>query len=179
MTLIGERVRLRAIEPEDADAFWRWHHDEHAMRWMGTSYPESRAQLRKRFADFAPNSYERCRFAIETTAESRLVGYIALRDAHPESGRAELDIYLGDPDTWNKGYATEALRLMCHWGFEDMRLHAIQLSVVVDNEAAIHLYRKLGFVEEGRLREVHRRDGRLHDMYVMSLLATEFAASTG
>ncbi|RLK54530.1 GNAT family N-acetyltransferase [Actinokineospora cianjurensis] len=173
MTLIGERVRLRAIEPEDADTFWRWHHDEHAMRWMETSYPESRAQLRKRFADLPANSHERCRFAIETTAESRLVGYIALRDARPETGRAELDIYLGDPDTWNKGYGGEALRLMCRWGFDDMRLHAIQLFVVADNEPARHLYRKVGFVEEGRLRQYFRRDGKLHDMIVMSLLADE------
>lgn len=95
MNLTGDLVHLRAIEPEDADAFWRWHHDPVAMRWMTTSYPESLAEVRKRFAEFPSNSYERCRFAITTTAESRLIGFIGLRDATPEVGRATLDMYLG------------------------------------------------------------------------------------
>ncbi|GAA2970989.1 GNAT family N-acetyltransferase [Actinokineospora diospyrosa] len=174
MTLTGDLVHLRALEPEDADAFWRWHHDPEAMRWMTTSYPESLAQLRKRFVDLPPNSYERCSFAITTTAESRLIGCVVLRDATPEVGRATLDIYLGEKDTWNKGYATEALRLLCRWAFNDMRLTAIELTVVADNDPARHLYRKLGFVEEGRRRESFRRDGQLHDAIIMSLLAREF-----
>ncbi|WP_026422421.1 GNAT family N-acetyltransferase [Actinokineospora inagensis] len=173
--LNGDLVRLRAIEPEDADAFWRWHNDPHAMRWMVTSYPESLATLRRRLADPKPNTYENCRFAIETVADTRHVGFIGLRDARPETGRAELDLYLGDPDTWNKGYATEALRLLCRWGFHDMRLHAIQLEVVAENEPARHLYRKAGFTEEGRRRDSFRRDDQWHDMIMMSLLHHEFS----
>ncbi|WP_431961410.1 GNAT family N-acetyltransferase [Actinacidiphila sp. bgisy160] len=54
-----------------------------------------------------------------------------------------------------------------------MRLHKISLTVVTENEAAHHVYRKVGFVEEGRLRQVFRRDGRWYDMFTMGLLEGE------
>ncbi|WP_018683221.1 GNAT family N-acetyltransferase [Actinokineospora enzanensis] len=170
--MTGERVRLRAIEPEDADALWRWHNDPEAMRWLETSYPESLAQIRKRMQDMAPNSYERTRFAVETVADNRFIGIVCLRDARPETGRAEIDIYFGE--SRNEGYGSEALRLLCKFGFDDMRLHAIQLWVAADNEIARHVYRKIGFVEEGRSREAFRRDGKLYDMVLMSMLAREY-----
>jgi len=54
-----------------------------------------------------------------------------------------------------------------------MNLHKISLSVVTENHAAVQVYRKVGFVEERRLREVFRRGGRWYDMYTMGLLAHE------
>jgi RimJ/RimL family protein N-acetyltransferase len=45
--------------------------------------------------------------------------------------------------------------------------------VVADNAAARHVYRKVGFVEEGRQRESFRRAGKWHDMILMSLLEGE------
>ena len=39
------------------------------------------------------------------------------------------------------------------------------LSVVTENHAAHHVYQKVGFVDEGRLRQVFRRDGQWYDMF--------------
>lgn len=173
MSLSGKLVRLRALEPEDADTFWRWHNDPEVTRWLEDSYPEPLAAIRKRWADRAPNSYERTAFGIETLAHDRLIGVVVLRDAKPETARAELDIYIGEKDCWNGGYGTEAMRIMCRFGFDFMRLHAIELGVVDANERARHVYRKIGFVEDGKLRDAFRRDGAWHDVYVMSLLEGE------
>jgi RimJ/RimL family protein N-acetyltransferase len=57
------------------------------------------------------------------------------------------------------------MRTICRYGFEKMGLHKITLTVVTENHAAHHIYRKAGFVEEGRLRQVFRRDGRRYDMF--------------
>jgi RimJ/RimL family protein N-acetyltransferase len=59
-----------------------------------------------------------------------MLGVVDLRDAEPEQGRAEVDIYIGyigDKDHWDGGYGTETLRLMCRYGFTIMRLHLIAL----------------------------------------------------
>ncbi|GGS13976.1 MULTISPECIES: GNAT family N-acetyltransferase [Actinokineospora] len=173
MSLTGRLVRLRAMEPEDADTVWRWHNDPEVVTWLTGIYPEPLAAIRKRWADRPANSFERTVFGIETIAEGRLIGVIVLRDATPETARAELDVYIGEKDCWDGGYGTEALRLMCRFGFEFMRLHAIELSVVDENERARHVYRKIGFVEEGKLREAFRRNGKWHDVYVMSMLEGE------
>jgi RimJ/RimL family protein N-acetyltransferase len=173
VSLTGKLVRLRPFEPEDADTLWRWHNDPDVMRWLQEGYPEPLAAIRKRWAERPANCFQRTVFGIETRAESRLIGVIVLRDATPEHGRAELDVYIGEKDCWNGGYGTDAMRVMCRYGFEFMRLHAIELSVVDENERARHVYRKVGFVEEGKLREAFRRDGKWHDVYVMSLLEGE------
>ncbi|PPK70254.1 GNAT family protein [Actinokineospora auranticolor] len=173
MSLTGTLVRLRALEPDDADLIWHWDQDEGSMRWLVTSYPESRQAIRKRIEERV-NGYERVVFGIEELADGRLVGITALRDTNPENGRGTLDLYLGSTEDQGKGYGTDALRVLCRFAFNDMRLHAIGLTVVAENESARHVYRKVGFVEEGRTRETFRRDGELHDEVIMSLLAREF-----
>jgi len=89
------------------------------------------------------------------------------------AGRAELTVYVGERDCWGRGYATEAIRLMCRYGFDTMRLHSVFLWVVTENTAARHVYDKVGFTEDGRHRECFRRDGRWYDMYLMSMLEGE------
>ncbi|WP_037354341.1 GNAT family N-acetyltransferase [Amycolatopsis orientalis] len=172
--LTGKLVRLRALEPSDADSLYRWIHDPEVGRYMTSDYPRSLAQLRKRAEDRPVNTYENVVLGIESIDAGKLIGVVDLRDARPEVGRAELDIYLGETDHWDSGYGTEALKLMCRYGFNVMRLHLIALWVVAENERARHVYRKVGFVEDGRHRECHRGpDGRYHDMYLMSLLEPE------
>ncbi|WP_432064848.1 GNAT family N-acetyltransferase [Streptomyces sp. C10-9-1] len=169
----GKLVRLRAMGPEDADALWRWNHDPEVMRWMDDTYPATRAQVERRLADRPRNTYADVLLGIETLAEGRLVGLVALHGAEPEKGIAELDVYLGEKDCWGRGLATEAMRTACRYGFEEMRLHKIELTVVPENRAALGVYRKVGFVEEGRRRQSFRRDGVWHDMIAMGLLADE------
>jgi RimJ/RimL family protein N-acetyltransferase len=172
--LTGELVRLRVIEPEDADVVWRWHWDDEVNQWLDADFGESLGQMRKRFEDRPRNTYDRAIFGIETIAEGKLIGITDLRDATPETGRAELDIYLGEKDHWNGGYGTDALRVLCRYGFNVMRLHLIALWVVAENERARACYRKVGFQEDGRHRECFRaRDGKWHDMILMSLLEGE------
>ncbi|MFB7285968.1 GNAT family N-acetyltransferase [Actinacidiphila glaucinigra] len=169
----GRLVTLRPMEPSDAEALWRWNHDPEVMRWMDDGYAQPLAQVRKRMEERPRNAYGDVLHGIEVQEDGRLIGLVRLRDAEPETGCAELDIYLGEKEYWGRGYATDAMRTMCRYGFEKMRLHKISLTVVTENEAAHHVYRKVGFVDEGRLRQVFRRDGRWYDMFTMGLLEGE------
>lgn len=120
-----------------------------------------------------PLSYADVLFGIETLDAGRLVGIVRLTGAEPETGRAELTVYVGERDCWGRGYGTEAIRLMCRYGFDTMRLHSVFLWVVTENAAARHVYDKVGFTEDGRHRECFRRDGRWYDMYLMGMLEGE------
>jgi RimJ/RimL family protein N-acetyltransferase len=171
--LIGKLVRLRPLEPADADALWRWNNDPVVQQWMNNGCPESFAQLKKRAEDRPANTYDSMLFCVETVADSVAIGVVRLRDAEPEVGRAELDIYIGEPKYRNGGYGTDTMRVICRYGFDEMRLHGISLWVVADNAAARHVYQKVGFVEEGRQRESFRRAGKWHDVILMSLLEGE------
>lgn len=176
--IVGERVGLRALAPDDAESLWRWNNDPDVVRWMDSYYDQTLASVRKRLEERAPNAYGDTLYGVEVREGGALIGLVRLRDAKPETGCAELDIYLGEKDHWGQGYATDALRTMCRYGFDTMRLHKISLAVVTENHGAHHVYRKVGFVEEGRLRQVFHRDGRWYDMFTMGLLEGELREAT-
>ena len=74
---------------------------------------------------------------------------------------------------------TEALEAVIRFGFERYRLHRIEAQVAVPNRASHRLLQKLGFREEGRLRERFFVDGRFHDETMLSLLDGDFAPVGG
>ena len=171
--LSGKLVRLRAVEPSDAQALARWTSDPEVGRWMINDYPWSLAQTIKRCEERPKNTYDNVVLCIETLAEKRPIGIVALLGAEPESGRPELSIYIGESEFRGGGYGTDALRVICRYGFDQMRLHGITLWVVAEHVVARHVSGKVGFVEEGRSRERFFRDGRWHDMILMSVLEGE------
>lgn len=170
--LTGELVRLRPVEPEDADSLHRWHNDAEVMRWLHSFFHTSLAATRKRVGERQENAYEKVTFCIETL-EGKLIGIVALRDADPVNARAEVDIYIGEKDHWGGGYGTDALRTVCRYGFDTLRLHSIQLGVVEANERAIKSYKKVGFQVDGRYRQSFFRDGEWYDSLLMCVLKDE------
>jgi RimJ/RimL family protein N-acetyltransferase len=113
-------------------------------------------------------------FAIRSIPDDRLVGTCQLHSLHTIYRSAELQIRIGERDNQGKGYGSEAVYLLLRHGFEDRNLHRIGLHVFDDNLAAIRIYTKAGFKEEGRLREAAFINGRLKDILLFGLLRSEF-----
>jgi RimJ/RimL family protein N-acetyltransferase len=117
--------------------------------------------------------------AIDTLAESRHIGSIALHEVNGEDRKATLGVMIGDKDYWSRGYGTDAIVTLLRFGFDEMNLNRVDLSVDEDNVRGITCYRKCGFVEEGRLRQARYRNGRYLDALIMAVLADEFRALHG
>jgi RimJ/RimL family protein N-acetyltransferase len=66
---------------------------------------------------------------------------------------------------------------MLRHGFFDLNLQRIYLSVLASNAAALRIYEKAGFRQEGRAREAAYKNGRYEDTVLMALLRTEFVPS--
>jgi [ribosomal protein S5]-alanine N-acetyltransferase len=76
---------------------------------------------------------------------------------------------------WNQGITTEAVRAILRFGFEKMALNRVEADVTTGNEASARVLVKLGFMEEGLLRQRGYWKGRYHDLRFFSLLRHEFA----
>ncbi|GJC94488.1 GNAT family [Colletotrichum higginsianum IMI 349063] len=78
-----------------------------------------------------------------------------------------------------KGYGSEAINWALDWAFRYGNFHRVYLGTVSYNERAQHLYKKLGFVEEGRSREAHWFDRKWHDLISYGMLEQEWEALRG
>jgi RimJ/RimL family protein N-acetyltransferase len=165
----GRLVRLRALEPGDAERAHPWMQDLDVTDGLTRRYPFSLAQQRRWMEQHAAPAYGTVQLAIETL-EGVHIGGCGFFDASPENRSAEFGIAIGDKAYWGRGYGGDATGTACRFGFEEMNLHRIQLWVHADNPRAQRVYERLGFVVEGRAREAVYQHGRRVDLVLMSLV---------
>lgn len=172
--LVGERVFLRSLEEGDLDRLCRWHNDSELYRQLlGVPWPTSRAAV----ADWLARKTAYCQtewnLAICAGEDREHIGNIYLRDIDWVARRAEVHIFLGQPEWRGQGLGQESLRLVCRHAFQSLGLRRIFLHVLADNTSAIHAYEKIGFRSEGRLRQHAFKAGEPVDVCAMGLLAGE------
>jgi RimJ/RimL family protein N-acetyltransferase len=104
---------------------------------------------------------------VAVAGDGRLVGSIHL----DPSRHGFADIGMAVARDWRgRGVGSALLAAAVDWARE-RGLHKLSLSVFPHNDAAIALYRKFGFVEEGRrVKQLRRSSGELWDIVDMGLL---------
>ena len=176
--IAGKKVRLRAYREDDLKNMLAAINNGAVTRYLQFMRPISQAQEREFLDSAMRGDAEKVSYAIESS-DSEHLGGVSLMHVDQRNRSAELGILISRPDDWGKGYGTEAALLMLRHGFEELNLHRIHLRVYEYNERGKKSYAKLGFSEEGRLRQAHFRHGSWHDVVVMSILADEFFAQHG
>ena len=173
----GKRVRLRALEPGDAERFNADLVDSEGQRTgYEITFPRSMERTRKWVADESlsdgPAPFE-FRFAIEELEEGDLVGSMNTHGVSARNGTFEYGIAIFHAHR-QKGYASDAIRLLLRYYFLELRFNKAMATVYAFNRASLEMHRKLGFVEEGCLRQNLFTDGRYHDEYLFGMTAAEF-----
>lgn len=166
----GKRVALRRCEPRDYEAIQRWQNDSVVFRWMDYVRPFSIEDIKESETRAAAEGHP---FIIEL--EGRPLGRIGLNNFRPRDGMASLYIFVGERETWGRGYGRDALMTLLSYAFETLNLRQVELWTLADNERAIHMYKACGFVEDARLRDRSWIEGHYVDHLVMSINADEFA----
>ena len=110
---------------------------------------------------------------LDDTIEGAHIGSVGLRIL-PAHKNAELGIMIGDKRYWNKGYGSDAMRVILRYGFDRLQLHRIGLKVYSYNPRAYHVYKRFGFKKEGVGRQAILLRGRYYDDVHMGLLRSEW-----
>ena len=168
--LENEIIRLRAIEPEDLDAFYQWENDATYWSWSCTLAPYSRYELRQ-YILAAKDIYEtkQLRFVIEMKQEKKAVGMIDLYDFEPHHKRAAVSIII-DKQYQRKTLASSALMLLCEYSFSFLKLHQLYAFIPVKNEASKRLFHRAGFKENGLLHEWIQTPNGYEDVLIASVI---------
>lgn len=171
----GQLVELKAVDPEQAATYARWLSDPEVARLlMPTAMKPWSVPAEKRALERMARQDDAVHFAIHALSDGQLIGNCSLKEIDGKNRSACLGIFIGDRGYWGKGFGSDAVRILVRYGFGELNLHRIWLRVHAFNERAIKAYRKVGFIEEGRLREAIYRDGRYWDELIMALLRPEY-----
>lgn len=89
----------------------------------------------------------------------------------------DLHIMIGNEDYRGKGIGTFAVSSMVNHAFFNLNLRRLQLEVLEYNIAARSLYKKIGFIEEGKKRKAVFKNGQYVDEIIMGLLRDDYVVA--
>ena len=167
--IIGEKVCLCPFLREDAPAVFNWLNTVTLAHLNGPYRPTDQMSFDGWFQAIGKDP-SKVMFAIRREGDLRLLGYVQITTINPVFRTGEMGIVVGDEAERGKGYGQEALQLVLRHCWDDLNLHRVNLFVVGDNPGAVHVYAKVGFVDEGRMRQAAYVDGRYVDVLVMGVL---------
>ncbi|GAA2626872.1 GNAT family N-acetyltransferase [Paractinoplanes durhamensis] len=173
--LTGARIRFRELREVDLADLVTWWQDPDVLisQTNGPLHPRPADAIAEQFRAWNRNQGTDAGFIVVTRDGGTMLGHVSLWGADVHNRTATFAIIIGPPHQ-GQGYGGEATRLMVRYGFTELNLHRIQLSVLGYNERALHTYAKAGFTDEGRDREAVFRGGRWHDQVRMGILDHEW-----
>ena len=171
---VGKRLYLRALEASDVERVTVWMNDKETTRYLLTGrFPLTVADERAWIASNSGKPTDTV-LAICRAEDDQHIGNCGLHQISWVDRNAVLGIVIGDALDRGRGYATEVCQMLIDYAFVDLNLERVELSYMAGNDRAEKVYRKLGFVEEGRLRNKRYRDGAYLDEVVMAVLRSEW-----
>ena len=141
----GQRIFLSHPRREDVPLYARWFADLELTTYIGAQGMSFMPEHEQEWYDGLVRDKDRKMFAIVVREGQRMIGNVDFHAVDYRRGVTELGIAIGDKSAWGQGYGSEAVRLMCDYGFTFLGLHTIYLWHVAFNERAPRL-------PEGRLQ---------------------------
>jgi ribosomal-protein-alanine N-acetyltransferase len=167
------RLRLAKMSDEDILKYREWFLQSDPPRLTCRPVREASAEeMAERFRGIFDGE-KGAQFGVRRNEDDVLVGRVTYFDLNPRNRSAEIG-YLIAPEFRGKGYAGEALSLLLHYLFGELHLNKVTAQTAEFNKESVKLLRKLGFKQDGRLREHHVLDRTFHDDLVFSILSGEF-----
>jgi diamine N-acetyltransferase len=169
--LKGEKVFLRALEPEDASVIYAWENNPEIWHLSNTLTPFSLHTIKK-YIDSIQDIYadKQLRLMICLNNTNKPVGTIDLFDFDANNSRCGLGILIAEKSDRNKGYAKEALHLVIDYTFNVLFLNQLYCNIIKGNKFSIHLFSSAGFVLCGTKKAWIKSGKKYEDELMYQLL---------
>jgi len=168
------QVVLRLLEPEDLNQLYIFRNDYEITRHLGGfSAGFSHSDL-KEWLESHRQRNDEIIWAIATQKDNICIGHVGLYQIDYRVRKADFGILIGDTNQQGKGIGKAVSSVILNYGFQQLNLHKVSLSVLATNERAIKLYHSIGFQKEGIMRDEQFRDGKYVDSIIMSCLEQEW-----
>lgn len=174
---VGDKVQLRGYEPEDAEFAQRFE-DSFDQRSNWRIWPPRSSVARRAATEEAASAKHegdavQVDLAIALREDDRPVGGIGTHTIDAVSGTFMFGVAVV-PEAKGNGYAAEAVLLVMRYMFEERRFQKCESAAYAYNAPSLAMHRKLGFVEEGRLRRHAFAAGEFHDVALFGMTVEEY-----
>lgn len=171
LTLKGDKIYLRALEPEDLDLIHKVENTEEFWEISSTLVPYSRYIIKKYLQNSHRDIYEvkQLRLMICNNDDNPL-GLIDIFDLNPKDRRAALGILIINKEDRGKGYGDEVLSLICNYCFQHLGLHQVYANVSVDNLSSRRLFERKSFQQVGVKKDWILIKGKFKDEVLYQLI---------
>jgi RimJ/RimL family protein N-acetyltransferase len=172
--LVGPRIALHPFaERFITEEYLAWLRDAEVTRFivkagLDVTLPDVRAFCHRLIE--SPDDFF---FAI--VHDGRHIGNARLGPIDWSTGISGYGILIGDRSFHNRGFGAEVIELVSSFAFNELKLRALRFPVVEEHAAAMRLYRKCGFAEEGPWPEPFVRDGQSLSMTTFTKFSSRAA----
>lgn len=172
LTLTGDTLYLRALEPEDLDFIYRIENNEDIWPVSNTQTPYSRFLIRQYLENAHQDIFEakQLRLAICRKESFEAIGLIDLFEFDPANQRAGVGIIIQNHNDRNRGSGKEALGLLIQYAFNKLHLHQLYANIDIENTASIALFTNFGFRCVGVKKDWTRKNNAYTDEALYQLI---------
>ena len=171
----GELVRLRDYGKEDLEMAKNFVNNPEVKQYIeqGIPYLYTLANEEKWYEAISARS-DIYHFAIEDKKTGKYIGGCSVNEVDWKNSKVVVGIFIGDTEYHNRGYGTDAMKVLVKFIFEQMNINKVKLGVYSFNQRAIKCYEKVKFQVEGILKEELFRNGKYHDIIEMSIFKKDY-----
>lgn len=172
ITLKGDTIYLRALEPEDLEFVYGMENDQSIWEVSNTNTPYSRFLIRQYLENAQQDIYEakQLRLAICQDRHFPAIGLIDLFEFDPRNNRAGIGIVIQKDENKRQNIGSEALELLIKYSFFNLNLHQLYANISTKNEASIALFTKFGFEKIGIKKDWILLNNQYHDEAIFQLI---------
>lgn len=173
VTLQGEFVYLRALEPEDLEFIYQVENDESLWELSHTQTPYSRYLIKEYLEHAHKDIFEvkQLRLVI-CTNDHEVIGLIDVFDFDFKNRKAGVGILIKHQGHRGKGLGSEALSLLVNYCFTHLHLHQLYCNISEDNQASIGLFTAMGFEKIGLKKDWSLVNGVYKNEYLFQRINT-------
>lgn len=171
--LSGDKVYLRAFESIDLAMVTRIENHPDPRETLFYALPTNAETQKEKIAALI-NNPNTILFTICKKSDNQPIGQTYLIRIDWVGKMATFYLGIADKENWSKGFGSDTVKLILNYAFSELNLNRIQLHVAEKNTAAIKIYKKHGFIIEGKLREAMYQHGRYWDFNLMGILKSDW-----
>ncbi|MBR6665860.1 MAG: GNAT family N-acetyltransferase [Lachnospiraceae bacterium] len=165
---------LRELERKDLEDINRWRNDQKLIEQLGAPFRYINLDVDIMwYENYLANRSNNVRCTIVDEKDS-FIGLVSLTGIDYLNQSAELHIMICDNKNQGNGAGTFAINAMLKHAFNNLNMQRIELTVLESNHRAQECYKKVGFKQEGVLRNACYKNGKFVNVYIFSILKEEF-----